>query len=185
MNNQVSEKPVVFRAPDVLAILSGSKTQFRRVTKPEWEQSFSHAQFVWDKSTLPRCPYGYVGDRLWVKEVWKYYGGCEYQYQEMPSCVIYQASPTRSTDAPWKPASTMPRWASRITLEITGVRVQRLSTVTIGDINGEGVNPLSGVGTKRVHRNSWDVFIKYWDKSNPKNDCDSDPFVWAITFKKV
>ena len=177
MIEQVKERPILFSGEMVRAILDGRKTQTRRVVKP---QPPPLGGFV-------KNPYGQPGDRLWVRETWalddKYY---------------YRADgAVGDRCGKWKPSIHMPRAASRITLEITGVRVERLQEITISDIYAEGAitdewlewrDDVSGVGMPAGSRieNERDVWEKLWDSINGKTyPWKSNPWVWVIEFKRI
>lgn len=149
---EVKERPIMFSGEMVRALLAGTKTQTRRVVKPqpqhiEW---FAH-QNGWCarvRDTEPqyemvRCPYGVPGDRLWVREAWCNYGGK----------TIYRADYGAHTPisdgigGPWKPSIHMPRQASRLTLEITAVRVERVQSISEEDALAEGLTVRIGDGT--------------------------------------
>lgn len=157
-------------------------------------------------------PYGQSGDQLWVREAFaftdahmpRYEGSIEYKADNKclaVSCnelidVPHRCDP-RPFEGPWKPSIHMPRWSSRITLEITGVRVERLGDITKEDASAEGV------GTKRVSENDsrWIdytdkdrartfgdprfSFWSLWESINGKESRDANPWVWAIDFKVV
>lgn len=95
-----------------------------------------------------RCPYGGVGDQLWVQETWAYYGGDEYLYQCDPDAVTYRATYADDVRVPlaqrwhgkppggrWRPSIHMPQWASRITLDVVNVRVERLHAIDDAALN--------------------------------------------------
>ena len=143
----VKERPKNFKAHEIRAILDGRKTQFREIAKPQPPRGLYHLELypdgVWrdEEVTLGKCPYGFVGDRLWVREAWMAYPVHEVDsgvfepgdpYPTIPktkpknACVEYLADWESDAAEKWRPSIHMPRWASRITLEITGVRVERL-----------------------------------------------------------
>jgi len=158
------ERPILFNGPMVQAILAGTKTQTRRVVKTD----FHHDP---EKLTAAHCPHGNPGDRLWVRETWCIQpGGYGYRADNDP------------TDNPckWRPSIHMPRIASRITLDITAVRVNRLQDITTLDIIDEGVWPVDHTfGDNKAHR-KW---IKLWDSINGKKaPWASNPWVWVIEF---
>ncbi len=121
-----------------------------------------------------RCRQGKVGDRLWIQETW-----CQpYARSKESSGVIFLAngpdynSPTRrDKKKTWKPAVTMPRWASRLILEITALQVERLQQITEAGAVAEGFE-------RREH------FIRAWDEKHTQG-FDADPWVWLITFRPV
>src|SRR5690349_14568974 len=131
----MKERPILFSAPMVRAIVDGSETQTRRVVKPQLPPCYGilgggtqWADPITGKRV--RCPYGQPGDRLWVRETWTTRKGLD----QVPPREISKSQSigyiADIADAPWegriRPSIHMPRWASRITLEITGVRVERL-----------------------------------------------------------
>lgn len=158
-----------------------------------------------------RCPYGVPGDRLWVRETWCQ--KCEDGYPVYnaennldSSCCWYRADGTDvrcddgnggtkfnkdgSESSPWSPSIHMPRWASRITLEITGVRVERLNEISEADAYSEGVNIPSGQsfasnGNPELRNEARCAFQSLWNSINGPGSWDANPFVWVLEFKKV
>lgn len=157
----VKERPILFNAAMVRALLDGSKTQTRRIPKHE------------------RCPYGESGDRLWVRETW----GTSQQWRDFkPSLlpenvdVFFAANysvPDLDDLKPWRPSIFMPRWASRITLEITDVRVERLQDISAEDATAEGMALDDAVYN----------YSRLWDKINGDGAFELNPWVWAIEFR--
>ena len=159
----VKERPIIFSSPMVRAILDGRKTQTRRVYG----------------KTL-KCQYGVPGDRLWVREKLRPNGkGCTVVYEADGLPVMVDGE---SADWRWNVNSIapryMPRWASRITLEITDVRVQRLQEISESDAIAEGIDgtdylsPVAG-------------FIDLWHaihKNDGPHGWEENPWVWAISF---
>lgn len=183
----MKERPILFSGPMVRALLAGTKTQTRRTCKGARELSCSQD---WPLST---CPYGRVGERLWVRETFRQgYGSMS---------VHYAADPDEVSCGPWNPSIFMPRWASRITLEITDVRVQRLQEISEEDARAEGVpQDLAAVcyvgegqirdGKYRVephqHIAAADHYACLWESINYKRaPWSSNPWVWALTFRRV
>jgi hypothetical protein len=165
-------KPILFRGPMVRAILAGTKTQTRRICQGQRELSNEH------DFQIDRCPYG--TGRMWVREAWRVHGGAEYEYMRDPGSLMFRADMEERFDCNdyrWRPSIFMPRWASRITLEITGVRVQRLQEITEADAKAEGAKHMPD---HRCH------FREIWDDINSKRaPWASNPWVWALTFKRV
>ncbi|MEO0796642.1 MAG: hypothetical protein AAFX93_15845 [Verrucomicrobiota bacterium] len=147
------------------------------------------------------CPYGQKGDRLWVRETWamlSYWAtmDCVHSYQnEAP---IYRAEGLDWTDVTWKPSIHMPRWASRILLEITNVRVERVCEISEEDAQAEGCHNRSDLayatGHWGMHHDpaKWAVenghryaFQDLWDSINAKagKGWDVNPWVWVVEFK--
>lgn len=143
------------------------------------------------------CPYGAPGDRLWVKETWRVWEGGSFSAFGEPLDPDIQLGPAREgmpveyrattgDDGPWRSSIYMPRWASRITLEITDIRAERVQDITNANIRAEGM-PVSGDGfmspeTPRI----W--FRDLWDSINGKKPGRSwrdNPWVWVIEFRRV
>lgn len=208
-DTQIKERPILFSEPMVCAILAGHKTQTRRVIKPQpprviyrvndlntYVTTSRHSPDEPDWSFSVRCPYGGPGDRLWVKETFAYVPSSAYRGSEgvkqtiSPSdpdeAAIYRAGWTLSKPAVrWRSGRFMPRWASRITLEITEVRVQRLADISGEDALREGV-------TLPEMKNRFHVadptveFMDLWDSINGKTyPWALSPWVWAISFVVV
>lgn len=206
------ERPILFSTPMIQAIQAGRKWQDRRVVKwPLKSESHGGTKRVWPESKVegvlssmwtlsshrleahPRdrivCPYGTVGDRLWVRETWAEFP-CAGDY-------IYRADHPEEkpwTDLKWRPSIHMPRQACRLVLEITEERVQRLQEISPSDAAAEGIQ-CSDEGLKignpfAVINAQWriETFAKLWDSINGKKpgmDWQSDPWVWALSFKEV
>lgn len=196
----MKERPILFSAPMVRAILDGKKTQTRRVVKPQPEACSyvpgTHAlngQIIeGNPAVLEQCPYGQPGDRLWVREAFFDHG----HFPEDPNTPIgerveYRASEWDRVDpadgGPWKPSIHMPRWASRITLELTDVRVQMLQEISWEDAIAEGIRDPRRAAT-RIDPECGCVlkFADLWDSINAKRGFGwvVNPWVWALTFKR-
>jgi len=189
------ERPILFSSPMVRAILDGRKTQTRRVvTPPRWAEDgevtvSSAVSWPWawcdgEVRDVP-CPYGAAGDRLWVKETWApasgETGGCFYAADEADG-------PWSETDkvafldgGRWRASRFLPRWASRLTLDVVAVRVERLRDITEGDARAEGVDPNYRAGeTARA------LYAHLWDQINGKRaPWASNPYVWVVTFRRA
>jgi hypothetical protein len=203
----MKERPILFSAPMVRAILEGRKTQTRRLVGPR------HVMCV-GRPELADCPYGEPGDRLWVRETFAIECSVDGIDQPLPHDdgrphrrhhhehgeSWWQQPHYRATDpAPelcitdkdgyevpgvqWKPSIHMPRWASRITLRVTSVRVERLQAITESDAWAEGVHPdWCGVDEHGPRAS----FSALWDQINgARASWDSDPWVWVIGFERV
>lgn len=170
----MKERPMLFSAPMIRAILAGTKTQTRRTVKPSKYVAMSSTaiRLSGDPAKLP-CPYGNVGDRLWVREAF-----CDAR-QAAAGRVLYRASD--DTACRWTPSIHMPRSASRITLEVTGVRVELLQAVSRGDAMAEGC-PFANMATGPDPR-QW--YAELWDQINGAGAWDANPWVWAVSFKRV
>ena len=163
----MKERPIIFSGPSVRAILDGRKTQTRRIVKAPKGMSaeFAGVDFA--------CPYGCPGDRLWVRETHSFYDReCRKPY--------YQADIDDWEPGGWRSPIFMPRWASRITLEITDVRVQRVQEITEAEAKAEGVHCAVN-GSNRL------AFATLWDSVNAKRGFSwaDNLWVWAITFWRV
>lgn len=180
---------ILFNGPMVRAILEGWKTQTRRLVK---------AEHISVTGKLLRYPYGERGDRLWVRETWAA-ADCMYQSHELdtPRVIAYRADKSgfnfeQSRRIPdwdtaswnfdclkWRPSIFMPRWASRLTLEVTHVRVERLQEISERDACAEGVGSPITRDCKRPK------FAALWDEMNDTGAWDANPLVWVIGFRVV
>jgi hypothetical protein len=191
----MSEKPILFSGPMVRAIMDGSKTMTRRIVKPQpppetlemrlhgdewlpcWEDDDYAGCYVahGDMGHRRRCPYGRPGDRLWVRETFQDDSGLEF---DMPMCVYRATDNTAATR--WRPSIHMPRWASRITLEVVAVRVERLNDISAYDAISEGID-LTGA-TDRAARQSFQLL---WESINGAGSWAANPWVWVVEFRRV
>ncbi len=184
----MKERPIIFSSEMVKAILCGNKTQTRRVIKPQPKGVMRIWMFlrVWQ---FIKCPYGQVGDKLWVRETWI----VDAQSDEMkPSDIPTDSEVWYKTSPPlpdsfnkWRSGRFMPRWASRITLEIIGIRVERVQEISYEDILAEGIKDL-GEG-RSIYKPDYlveDEFIELWDSINAQHgySWESNPWVWVIEF---
>lgn len=200
----MKERPIIFTAESVRAILDGRKTQTRRVVKHNETMSANMMEGEEDAW----CPHGGAGDRLWIRETWRP------AYDEsLYCCVEYRADGARlkpnsalitedqghrfADDCPddprlhmkWRSPRFMPRWASRITLEITDVRVERVQEISTSDCYAEGIAAPAGamLGSDVVARdNARTAYRLLWDSINTKRPgCAwaDNPWVWALTFR--
>jgi hypothetical protein len=182
MTTEVRNRPILFSAPMVRAILADRKTQTRRIyegffltpDKPCWHL---------DDAGRGGCPYGMPGDQMWVRETWAHpVPGCEFQ-----GGVSYRADHIDPRgDGPahpmkWRPSIHMPRWASRITLEITGVRVERLNAISHDDAIAEGVSGGCGPG----YSFACYEFKQLWLSIHGHGSWDANPWVWVVEFRRV
>lgn len=200
----MTEHPIICNGDMVRAILRGEKTQTRRPVKPQpatgciYSINGAHnaALHLTDagcqvryipptgrsKDHLLLCPFGHPGDRLWVRETFReYYPKALYKADG-----IARLEDTETGKAiPWRPSIHMPRWASRITLEITDINVERVQDITEDEAIKEGVvDPIMGtygLNPRTIFRDLWDAI--YAKRSGLS--WDEDPWVWAITFRRV
>lgn len=126
------------------------------------------------------CPYGFPSEKLWVRETWAHADG---RHSMVP--VVYRADGDSQpcTDGRWRPPIFMPRNLSRITLEATDVRVQRLQDISEEDARAEGVTSDNAPGLAPIRATS--VYAELWDSINGKGSWQANPFVWSISFKRV
>ena len=212
----MAEKPILFSGEMVRAILNGRKTQTRRVVVPQPVIKNGWAEWGWEivggqKSGRPRrcfwhddtwrreqntapideyCPYGQPGDLLWVRETWSdNIRGC-------PNGLTYRADHLNPKgDGPaivkWRPSIFMPRWASRITLRVCDVRVERLQGINEADAQQEGWYFQNHDLSKRYDPVTMDTarqwFGGLWDSINAKRGYgwDTNPWVWVVSFELV
>ena len=207
MSSQVKERPILFNGEMIRAVLDGKKTQTRRVIKPQ--PRFLKSLWFWtlskynsmgipespDKVALAKCPYGKVGDRLWVRETF-YSDVTQAQYEDVygGTGIFYKATEIEPDIFRWKPSIFMPRWASRITLEVVSVRVERVQDGSPDDYKAEGLYQSGWNGCwqvsktdKKQHRRPMGAFKTLWNSINDKRGFgwDENPFVWVVEFKRV
>lgn len=216
----MKERSILFNGAMVRAILSGAKTQTRRVLKQATGLSLSVdmvegaagvAELSWlhgdgpgydvDESTsrVP-CPFGQPGDRLWVREThaifpahgqhrgdgkrWGPWGGLPTTVSEDGERIAYYREGfDRCNPGRWRPSIHMPRWACRLVLEITDVRVERLQAISEADAIAEGIDFLRHAPDADESLTPQQLFHCLWDGTG--GDWDSNPWVWAITFKRI
>ncbi len=185
----MKERPILFKSEMVRAILESRKTMTRRILK--LQPKIIHAIYPDGSIETERifrrgdqrihCPYGIPGDRLWVKETWTKIEGCE----GPESIPTYRADGEISfedgSSVRWKPSIFMPRWASRSTLEITNIRVERVQEITVSDVESEGIELSFDEIAKGWHKN---IFAPIWDSINGNGAWERNDFVWVIEFKK-
>ncbi len=206
----MKERPILFSAPMIRAILDGRKSQTRRAMKPQ-PDAVHDGEPYWfiggyrtrmDANNPLVCPYGFPGSRLWVRETCR--------AEELPSgldgvryladdCFIPIENTEAASDA-WLslaaygqrigghhkcrnvPSIHMPRWASRITLEITGIRVEQLQDISEADAMAEGIDP------KFPQDEQWANaarmrFADIWESINGQGSWDTNPLVWVVEFR--
>lgn len=206
----MKERPIPFSAPMVRALLAGTKTQTRRICKPAEAAALSFVVGIQDPNDLGqrplevagsgwfgdeegdiqfRCPYGKPGDRLWVRETWY----CDdYRVQSGPyaevegarEVLIYRADGERPYEADqpvWRPSIHMPRWASRILLEIVSVRVERLNAISDLDTLAEGCSAQE----MRDGDCLASVYARLWESINGAGSWAVNPWVWVVEFRRA
>lgn len=186
----MKERGMIFNDEMVRAILGGDKTQTRRIV----EEKF-YGRAVAAELLAKHCPYGQPGDRIWVRETYRVHGKAT-----DVATLVYRASVRNSwteqthrvpVDVCNKPVSEkrtpsihMPRWASRILLEITDVRVERLHDMSEADAKAEGATPATYKITppEAVYRVG---FGDIWRSIYGQDNWLSNPWVWVIEFKRI
>jgi hypothetical protein len=223
-------KPILFSGPMVRALLDGSKTQTRRIMKPQpsdyvpgpnvhkpvhrapYFDAYCGAQhtdanprgmtdhWCWwspDNRQGPdwiRCPYGIHGDLLWVRETWS----CLDSKPSAGTRRAYRADTADGervrVDAPWCPSIHMPRWASRLTLEVTDIRVERLQDISEEDALAEGIklwddgfhwepNTEPFGAMRLIGLTAKQAYMGLWEDISGCESLEANPWVWALTFK--
>ncbi|HIC8361459.1 TPA: hypothetical protein ACW7O2_002978 [Klebsiella aerogenes] len=225
----MKERGIIFNGEMVRAILDGRKTQTRRIMKLQPKPSKSRPGDFWFSSKKLEsmvhvsdlapgnspiadyhlfiqehcCPFGAVGDRIWVREAFRVHSRAT-----DVATLVYKASERNSwteqthrvpvavcnkpaTPEKWTPSLHMPRWASRILLEITDVRVERLNAISQEDAQDEGME-LTGWRTTYSDPDSggevwtpYDNFARLWDSIYGEGSWKVNPWVWVIEFKRV
>ncbi|EMG7857745.1 hypothetical protein LWU76_00120 [Enterobacter hormaechei] len=206
----MTERGMIFNGEMVRAILDGRKTQTRRIIKDCTVGRDPISKFIQigkkfigcypeDVPELIRecCPYGVPGDRIWVRETWAEAGA------SAPDLKLYRANypahvPTHYENVPpaedvrWTPSIHMPRWASRILLEITDVRVEQLKSISEEEARSEGVAQLRE-GFWKHYQPGWTQhqlsargsFTTLWESIYGFGEWDRNPWVWVIEFKRI
>lgn len=225
------ERPLLFSAPMVRALLNGTKTVTRRIVSPQpalidgaWQVLYpwgegGHGIYDTEAELLREyipvvsrhCPHGTAGDRLWVREAWAgwfKHRGVERDWKDTPRAQRTQACSVRlayqATDPTaarrWATSLFMPRWASRILLEVASVRIERLHAIDDADAAREGIRPwrLGGKRVRYAHVRAagdpaypWDdmadtareAFKRLWTEINGTGFWESNPLVWRVEFK--
>lgn len=228
VNDRAIERPILFSAQMVNAVLDGTKTMTRRVVKLKLNDDghflhagnhdLAHKQIIEVREQNGRwfglsgyttlasavCPYGKIGDRLWVRESWR----TNSIYDNDKPSLIPDSAPieylanTISGDMAGKirPSIFMPRWASRIDLEITGIRVERLQDISDENAKAEGIAPTPGrdivdrwlvknpKGSLSEYSSTQypvDAYKSLWQSINGPCSWDANPWVWVIEFKHI
>ncbi|WP_458020065.1 hypothetical protein [Klebsiella pneumoniae] len=217
----MKERGMIFNSEMVRALLDGRKTQTRRPIKWKqtrfteigeredgskwpWSEDAEHACDFWHP-----CPFGAVGDRIWVRETWSsdfanYYPNDRVWYAadnnrrldiEVVDGVRGIYSPECDVHVPfrWQPSIHMPRWASRILLEITNVRVERLNAISEEDARAEGIidggclncGEPEPCGCANPEPDATDAFAYLWQSIYGQENWNANPWVWVISFERI
>lgn len=215
----MKERPILFNGSMVRALLEGRKTKTRRLVKDRSGRGFCIAQIPSVSSELipvhvengrgtvipPPC---IPGDRLWVRETFATLAPGSYE-EEVPRTVPGQvlryaansedAVLARCNDQRWRPSIHMPRWASRITLEVTEVRIERLQDITEEDAKAEGIESCDGIpgvyldyletsAEQLVGTSALGSFRSLWDSiygGDPDARWSANPWAWVTGFRRV
>jgi hypothetical protein len=198
----MKEHPILFSAPMVRALLNGSKTQTRRIMKPQpepipddvpkmkaydasghwWASNLAQSMVSLSHEAPSLSPFGRRGDQLWVRETF-----CDASQAEQGR-ILYRAD--GDVACRWKPSIHMPRKASRIQLEITGVRIERLNDCSEADAKAEGVTPdnetskdvMDGIMPQFQYK---EPYMRLWERINGAGSWAANPWVWVVEFKVV
>lgn len=207
----MKERPILFTAPMVKAILGGRKTQTRRICKPQPDYGidmchYSSTGFAYTAEngacTCKKAysPYGYPGDILYVRETWavnKFFDEFKPSQIGPTTQCHYFAGGEGSFDfdpdqiGKKRVSIHMPRWASRITLEVKGVRVERLQNISEHDVDSEGtphyaygeLDPMSQEPDREIVRR--DEFRRLWESINGEGSWAANPWVWVVEFERI
>ncbi|MEH0194527.1 hypothetical protein V7S57_02210 [Caulobacter sp. CCNWLY153] len=216
------ERPILFSAPMVRALLTGEKTQTRRTMKVQpvlrsgvwelfgtgWSESIETVPAVTDGAVALNCPYGRLGDRLWVREAivaeelaggddgvryladdnWSAIPNTPEAADRWLTLFHYgQSEGSRPSGLRGKgvPSIHMPRWACRLVLEITSIRAERLNACSEADAIAEGSREPSLVPIIGGGWSERDVYARLWEHINGKGSWAANPWVWVVEFKKI
>lgn len=223
MTNPTKVRPILMSAPMVRGLLNGSKTQTRRIVKPasKWAARFPicspdlmaaphevwwHGEETDRVGVATACPYGVPGDMLYVRETWRTLQKLDClkpgQLAHDPSKVTYDADPERRNPL-WAFGKTrvsihMPRWASRLTLEIIDIRVERLRDISEADAEAEGLFRWDEEGPGGASLSAWGwqprgvnvgfnspaaAYRALWEHINGEESWAENPYVWCVEFR--
>ncbi|EFE4924921.1 hypothetical protein [Escherichia coli] len=180
----MTERGMIFNAEMVRAILDGRKTQTRRIIKLSHERGMlnpvvrgrnGEISSITCRLAPTLCPLGQPGDHIWVRET---FGDCGER-------LVYRADTDDGAKCKvkrWTPSIHMPRWASRILLEITDVRVEQLQAITLGDICKEFGCGLYDFRPATYGFQAWEVL---WKSIYGDDSWQANPWVWVIEFKRI
>lgn len=228
----MKERGIIMSAPMIRALLDDLKTHTRRIVKPQPEcQRNVHAPasapdfWLWrhhrvteagychtgrdamERLMIPCCPYGAVGDRLWVRETFaEHDSDVPVVAYKAGGYLIHGATGSRRAGTwrdevfagdvgeigkieKWTPSIFMPRWASRITLEITAVRVERLQDISEEEAKAEGAPCRHDVFHPAIQAAVWNVYMRnfavLWDSIHGAGAWVRNDYVWALSFRRI
>lgn len=203
----MKERPILFSSDMIRALLDCRKTQTRRVCKPAQKENLSYVvdcgkgKFGDEEGDIIfKCPFGIVGDQLWVRETWSTHA-CfdEIKPSELKARSIHYWADGEVQTGKKRPSIFMPRNLSRILLEITNVCVERLHDISVEDAKAEGIEPIhwpdlsikypdyvSKIKGRRVtNLLPKQSYFTLWESINGRKSLEDNPFVWALSFKVV
>ena len=210
-------RPLLMSTPMVQAILEGRKKETRRIAKPEISHILTRGNQEERDIILEDCPYGVAGDQFWVRETWKLSvlnqhagprlalttdykaGGAGVNFELTEDKDREQAYRALKHGDAWRPGIHMPRWASRLTLQLTEVRAERLKFINQTGVRAEGLQEctkdgyLFKWGWEGLPWKEWypggpvEAFAGLWDSLNKDRGYpwESNPWVWVLCFKEV
>lgn len=212
----MKSRPILFSGPMICALIAGKKTQTRRMLNPPPVHGVSRGQpiVLWGTPTqkttnkdvwLARCPYGVPGDLLIVREAWRFAGWCpaeysglggkgmavdiEYAADKAKRTVLHPAFDIDTIHTSPRPSIHMFRWASRLTLEITDVRVERLQEISAADAVAEGITPAPGSwwsgAEGQVATSPEAAYALLWNSINGPESWNANPWCWAVSFRCI
>lgn len=191
------ERGILMSGDNPKLIRDGRKTQTRRIMKPQPMGDWTGPMpcDAWP------CPYGVAGDRIWVRETWalppsydpRQHGDLKTEPRIGPVCYWSDFAGRKPWDGSrWRPSIHMPRWASRITLEILKVRVERLQDISEADAIAElgaATTTLYGEPAWTVGDTTWQIarnaYHDLWDSLHGKGAWDANPWVWVLEFRRM
>lgn len=190
------ERPIWFSGPMVRALLTGTKTQTRRVVKPRDIAWMDEHQGLREQCNASRCPYGQPGDRLWVREAWTTHKFMDaIPPRDLQTISIAYVADGKIQTGKYRQAFHMPRRYSRITLEVTGVRVERLQDISEADAIAEGIEPDVEPGDAAPLWRNYATcnttispiysYQTLWEQINGPGSWDANPWVWVVEFKRL
>ena len=213
----MTDRPILFSAPMVRALLAGTKKQTRRILKPKprgtpwfwagdevdptpgWFDGYEAGREPCGEATMevndPIKVRILVGDRLWVRETWQGLTCGDYRPTKQEPCEVRYAATDPCADLdvaargyPWRPSIFMPRFASRLTLTVTDVRVERLQDISEADAIAEGCGQYSSsTPLSRPFNPEWkgiyrEGYAELWNQINGPGAWEANPWVAAYTF---
>ena len=176
----MKSRPILFNDEMVRAIIDGRKTVTRRPIKPDWWRCLDPEDEDDVTQALTMCPFGVPGAELWVREAWAH--NPDFPGSRAPACLAYRASGDDAAGR-WTPSIHMPRWASRITLLVTGVRIERVQDITEADVLAEGTPIAPGTSAGGAVA----AWLHRWDRIYAAKGLGqaTNPWVWVVRFERV